>query len=153
MINLLENPFINIYNFKIHLKYMEFYIVFVKNRKKLDKYIKVNRVRNKTIIDIKQQLEDHGLEDVSEWREYFNLIIYTKIAQTLRKKRDVYYIPNISKLNVLDIDDIFQIKENIDKINFNLLFFFEDFKDNQQLYENLLSNISLFDAIQIIRDY
>lgn len=132
---------------------MEFYIVFVKNRKKLDKYIKINRIRNKTIIDIKQQLDDNGLEDVNEWKEYFNLIIYTKITQTLRKNKDVYYIPNISKISNLDIDNIFQIKENLDKINFNLLFFFEDFKDNQKLYENLLSSISLFDSIQIIKDY
>ena len=133
---------------------MEFYIVFVKNRKKLDKYIKINKIRNKTIIDIKQQLDDHGLEDVTEWREYFNLIIYTKITQTIRKNKDVYYIPNLNKINTLEIDDIFQIKDNlVGKINFNLLFFFEDFKDNQKLYENLLSNISLFDAIQIIRDY
>ena len=50
--------------------------------------------------------------------------------------------------------NIFKIKENlVGKINFNLLFFFEDFRENQKLYENLLSNISLFDAIQIIRDY
>ena len=132
---------------------MEFYIVFVKNRKKLDKYIKINKIRNKTIIDIKNQIEEHGLEDVSEWREYFNLMIYTKITQTIRKNKDVYYIPNLNKIATLEIDDIFQIKENLEKVNFNLLFFFEDFKDNQTLYENILSNISLFDAIQIIRDY
>ena len=133
---------------------MEFYIVFVKNRKKLDKYIKINRIRNKTIIDIKQQLDDNGLEDATEWREYFNLIIYTKITQTIRKNKAVYYIPNLNKICTLEIDDIFQIKENlVGKVNFNLLFFFEDFKDNQKLYENILSNISLFDAIQIIRDY
>jgi len=138
---------INYYN-------MNFYIIFVKNRKKLDKYIKINKIRNKTIIDIKQQLDDNGLEDVSEWREYFNLIIYTKVIQTLRKNRDVYYIPNLDKINSIEMDDIFQIKENLStKVNFNLLFFFEDFKDNQKLYENLLSSISLFDSIQIIRDY
>lgn len=133
---------------------MEFYIVFVKNRKKLDKYIKINKIRSKTIIDIKQQLDDNGLEDVTECKDYFNLIIYSKITQTIRKNKDIYYIPNLNKINILEIDDIFQIRENFsDKINFNLLFFFEDFKDNQKLYENLLSNISLFDAIQIIRDY
>jgi hypothetical protein len=132
---------------------MDFYVVFVKNRKKLDKYIKINRIRNKTIVDIKQQLDDHGLEDDTEWREYFNLIIYTKIIQTIRKNKDVYYIPNLNKINLLEIDDIFQMKENLTGVNFNLLFFFEDFKDNQKLYENLLSSISLFDAIQIIRDY
>jgi hypothetical protein len=133
---------------------MDFYIVFVKNRKKLDKYMKINKIRNKTIIDIKQQLDDHGLESSNEWKEYFNLIIYTKITQTIRKNKDVYYIPNLNKIKNLEIDDIFQIKENlIKKVNFNLLFFFEDFKDNQELYDNLLSSIYLFDAIQIIRDY
>lgn len=133
---------------------MEFYIVFIKNRKKLDKYIKINKIRNKTIIDIKQQLEDNGLEDINEWREYFNLIIYTKITQTIRKNKDIYYIPNIQKINDLDIENIFQIKDNLNcKVNFNLLFFFEDFKDNKKLNDDILSNISSFDSIQIIRDY
>ena len=133
---------------------MEFYIVFVKNKKKLDKYIKVNKIRNKAIIDIKQQLEDHGLEDVTEWRDYFNLMIYTKIRQALNKNKDVYYIPNLNKINNLEIDEILQIKENLkEEINFNLLFFFEDFKENEKLNTNLLSSISLFDAIQIIKDY
>jgi hypothetical protein len=133
---------------------MEFYIVFVKNKKKLDKYVKINKIRNKVIIDIKQQLEDHGLEDVNEWREYFNLIIYTKITQSVRKNKDVYYIPNLQKIKNLEIDDIFQIKDNLsEKINFNLLLFFEDFKENQKLNNDILSNISYFDSIQIIRDY
>jgi len=133
---------------------MEFYIVFVKNRKKLDKYIKINRIRNKIIIDIRQQLDDHGVDNAAEWKEYFNLIIYTKITQTIRKNKDIYYIPNLNNISELEIDDIFQIKENlVGNINFNLLFFFEDFKEDQELYNSLLSSISLFDAIQIIRDY
>jgi len=133
---------------------MEFYIVFVKNKKKLDKYIKVNKIRNKAIIDIRQQLEDHGLEDVTEWKDYFNLMIYTKIRQALNKNKDVYYIPNLNKINNLEVDEILQIKDNLkEEINFNLLFFFEDFKENEKLNTNLLSSISLFDAIQIIKDY
>lgn len=134
---------------------MDFYIVFVKNRKKLDKYVKVNKIRNKSIIDIKQQLDDHGLEDSTEWREYFNLIIYTKITQTIKKNRDVYYIPNLNRIYTLDIDDIFQIKYNLSnkqKINFNLLFFYEDFKESK-IYYDIIDNISLFDSIQIIKDY
>jgi hypothetical protein len=134
---------------------MDFYVVFVKNRKKLDKYTKINKIRKKRVIDIRQELEDHGLEDNTEWREYFNLMIYTKIIQNIKKNNDIYYIPNLNRINTLEIDEIFHIKENLStsKINFNLLFFFEDFKENQKLYENLLSSISLFDAIQIIRDY
>ena len=133
---------------------MDFYIVFVKNRKKLDKYIKINKIKNKTIIDIKQQLEDNGLDDNNEWKEYFNLIIYTKITQAIRKSKDIYYIPNTQIINEIDIDDIFLIKENFtNKVNFNLLFFFEDFKENKKINDNILNNISLFDSIQIIRDY
>ena len=128
---------------------MEFYIVFVKNKKKLDKYIKVNKIRNKAIIDIKQQLEDHGLEDVTEWRDYFNLMIYTKIRQALNKNKDVYYIPNLNKINNLEIDEILQIKENLkEEINFNLLFlgFYNDMiqhlllLQHQQYYQHFIVN-------------
>ena len=133
---------------------MEFYVVFVKNRKKLDKYLKINKIRSKTIIDIKQQLEEHGLETDTEYKDYFNLLIYTKIVQTFRKGKDVYYIPNINKINTIELDELIQMKDILkERINFNLLFFFEDFKENQKLNDSLLSNISVFDAIQIIRDY
>jgi len=133
---------------------MEFYVVFVKNRKKLDKYLKINKIRAKTTIDIKQQLDEHGLENETDYKDYFNLLIYTKIVQTFRKGRDVYYIPNISKINSIELEELIQIKDILkDRVNFNLLFFFEDFKDNQKLNDSLLSNISAFDAIQIIRDY
>ena len=33
---------------------MNFFCVYVKTRKKMDKYIKVNKVKNKYIIDIKK---------------------------------------------------------------------------------------------------
>jgi len=133
---------------------MDFYVVFVKNRKKLEKYIKINRIKTKTIIDIRQQLEEHGLECDTEYKDYFNLLIYTKIVQTFRKGRDIYYIPNISKISITDIDEILQMKDILkERINFNLLFFFEDFKENPKLNDVILSNISIFDAIQIIRDY
>ena len=37
---------------------MNFFCVYVKTRKKMDKYIKVNRVKNKYIIDIKKIIEN-----------------------------------------------------------------------------------------------
>lgn len=132
---------------------MNFYVVFVKNRKKFDKYVKINRVRNKSIIDIKQQLDEHGIEDIDEYKDYFNLLIYTKIIQTFKKNRDIYYIPNLAKIKDLDIDDILLIKDNIEENNkFNLLLFFEDFKNSKNI-ENILSNMNVFDAVQIISDY
>lgn len=132
---------------------MNFYVVFVKNRKKFEKYVKINRIRNKTVIDIKQQLDEHGLEDVTEYRDYFNLLIYTKIVQTFKKNRDVYYIPNIYKIKNLEIEDIIAIKENLGlESTFNLLLFFEDFKDNNNI-NKIISNMNIFDAVQIISDY
>lgn len=132
---------------------MNFYVVFVKNRKKFDKYVKINRVRNKAIIDIKQQLDEHGIENLSEYKDYFNLLIYTKIVQTFRKNRDVYYIPNLNNIKNIDIDDVSQIKENLGMNNkFNLLLFFEDFKENENI-SSIISNMNIFDAVQIISDY
>ena len=41
---------------------MEFYCVYVKTRKKLDKYVKVNRIKNKYIVDIKKILEEEEID-------------------------------------------------------------------------------------------
>lgn len=132
---------------------MNFYVVFVRNRKKFEKYVKINRVRNKAIIDIKQQLDEHGIEDINEYKDYFNLLIYTKIIQTFRKNRDIYYIPNTNNIKNLNIDDIIQIKENLgENHKFNLLLFFEDFKETKNI-NDIISNMSVFDAVQIISDY
>lgn len=132
---------------------MNFYVVFVKNRKKFDKYVKINRVRNKAIVDIKQQLDEHGIDNLNGYKDYFNLLIYTKIIQTFKKDRDVYYIPNLNKIKTLNIDDVIQIKENLGMDHkFNLLLFFEDFKDNENI-GSIISNMSVFDAVQIISDY
>jgi tRNA G18 (ribose-2'-O)-methylase SpoU len=132
---------------------MNFYVVFVKNRKKFDKYVKINKVRNKAIIDIKQQLEEHGIDILDDYKDYFNLLIYTKIIQTFRKNRDVYYIPNLNKIKTLEIDDVAQIKENLGMNHkFNLLLFFEDFKDSENI-GSIISNMNIFDAVQIISDY
>ena len=132
---------------------MNFYVVFVKNRKKFDKYVKINRVRNKAIIDIKQQLDEHGIENLDEYKDYFNLLIYTKIIQTFRKSRDVYYIPNLNNIKHIGIEDVLQIKENLGMDHkFNLLLFFEDFKDSDNI-SSIISDMNIFDAVQIISDY
>ena len=63
---------------------MNFYLVFCKNRKKFDKYVKINRVKNKVIVDIKQNIEEEGI-DPEKYKDYFNLIIYTRIVHSLQK--------------------------------------------------------------------
>ena len=52
---------------------MNFFCVYVKTRKKMDKYIKINKVKNKYIIDIKkieQQLIDKIREDFDGLNEF-----------------------------------------------------------------------------------
>jgi len=127
--------------------------VFTKNRKKFDKYVKVNKVKNKTIIDIKQQLEEYNIINYNEYKEYFNLLIYTKINQTLMKKKDVYYLPNFSNKQMV-VEDIFKIKKILENnVNFNILLFFDEFKDDDVVYQSILENMSIFNASQILKSY
>jgi hypothetical protein len=131
---------------------MNFYLVFTKSRKRFDKYVKVNRIKNKVIIDIKQQLDEYDIS-YPEYKEYFNLLIYTKITHSLHKKKDIYYIPNFSN-NSLDIEEVFKIKKLLEgNTNFNILLFFDEFKDNEEINQSILSNMNIFDASQILKSY
>lgn len=52
-----------IYNpIKIKHSSVKFYLCFVRTRKKLDKYFKINRIRNKQIIDIKKIMEEEKVK-------------------------------------------------------------------------------------------
>jgi hypothetical protein len=72
---------------------MDFFCVYVKTRKKLDKYIKVNKIRNKYIIDIKKIIEEEEISFDKE-KTYIKIIIYQKIQQAIEKNKDIYYIPD-----------------------------------------------------------
>lgn len=131
---------------------MNFYLVLTKNKKKLDKYVKVNRIRNKVIIDIKTALEENEISD-DRFSDYFNLLIYTRIIQALNKEKDVYYIPNFSNKK-FDIKEIFKIKNVLTGgTYFNILMFFDEFKDDVKFQNEVLTNITIFDKSQIIKDY
>lgn len=130
---------------------MEFFCVYVKTRKKLDKYIKVNKIRNKYIIDIKKIVEEEEICFDKE-KTYLKILIYQKIQQSIEKNKDIYYIP--------DLDSEFTIEKllNIKKIlgeenNFNVLIFYNEFRKNQKILDDVLSNLSKFSTSQIIRDY
>lgn len=132
---------------------MKFYIVCCKNRKKFDKFVKLNRVRNKVIIDIKQQLEEEKI-DYDKYKDYFNVVIYTKITHALRKGKDIYYIPNFANPKI-DLNNLSKYKEVFHDFNLKYLslIFIKDFVDNSELMENILSQVGFFDASQIIEDY
>jgi translation initiation factor 1 (eIF-1/SUI1) len=134
---------------------MNFFMVFCKSRKKFDKYIKINRVRNKVIIDIKDQIEQEFKGgNYEKFRDHFNLIIYTKITQSLRKGKDIYYIPNFTNKEI-NIKEIFKIKEMFSAfdLKFNILLFYDEFKDDEVILNDVIENLGFFDSSQIIKDY
>jgi len=132
---------------------MDFYVVFCKNRKKFEKYVKVNRIKNKVVIDIRDQLEDIQLKDREKYKDYFNLLIYTKIIQSLKKNKDIYYIPNFNDKN-LETKEILNLKKySKDDTNFNILMFFDEFGQDDVIFKDMIDNLDIFDSSQIIRDY
>ena len=134
---------------------MNFYLVFTKNRKKFDKYVKVNKIRNKIIIDINHNLQecDININDFHLYKDYFNLLIYYKIKTAQLKNKDIYYLPNFQNKDLV-IDNIFKIKKILDNnINFNMLLFFDEFKDDDHVYQSILTNMSIFNASQILKSY
>lgn len=130
---------------------MDFFCVYVKTRKKLDKYIKVNRIRNKYIIDIKKIIEEEEITFDTE-KTYLKIIIFQKIQQAIEKKKDIYYIPDFD--NEFSIDKLINIRKILgEDNNFNVLIFYNEFRKNTDVLEDLFSNLSKFTASQIIRDY
>jgi hypothetical protein len=132
---------------------MDFFLVFCKNRKKYDKYAKINKLRNKCVVDIKKMMEDEQINlNKPGNAEYFKILVFKKIQVAAKKKRDIYYIPNFD-LNNPDIMRFLKIKDLLVYHNFNLLFFYNEFKDDQEYTDRILNLLSECHASQIIKDY
>ena len=130
---------------------MEFFCTYVKNRKKLDKYIKVNRIRNKYIIDIKKIMEEEEISFDKE-RTYLKIIIFQKIQQAVDKNKDIYYIPDFE--SEFSIEKLINIRKILgEENNFNVLIFYNEFRKDPEILGDVLGNLSKFSSSQIIRDY
>ena len=129
---------------------MNFFCVYVKTRKKMDKYIKVNKVKNKYIIDIKKIIEEEELSH-NEDKTYLKIIIFNKIQQAIDKKKDIYYIPDFD--NEFSIEKLLNLKKILGDNNFNVLVFYNEFRKFPEIIDDVFSNLSKFSNSQIIRDY
>jgi hypothetical protein len=130
---------------------MKFFCVYVKSRKKLDKMIKVNHIKNKYIIDLKKIQEEEEIT-IDKEKTYLKIIIFQKIQQALEKNKDIYYIPDFD--TDFSIDRLLNIKKILGENNeFNVLIFYNEFRKDQDILEDVLSNLSKFNSSQIIRDY
>lgn len=129
---------------------MEFFCVYVKTRKKFDKYVKINRIKNKYIIDIKKIIDEEEVDFKSD-KTYLKIIIFNKIQQAIDKKKDIYYIPDFE--NEFSIEKLLNLKKILGENNFNVLIFYNEFRKNPDIIDDVLSNLTKFSNSQIIRDY
>ncbi len=129
---------------------MNFFCVYVRTRKKLDKYLKTNNIKNKYIIDIAKIVSD---EDVSfrEDKTYLKILIFNKIQQAIDRKKDIYYIPDFD--NEFSIEKLLNLKKILGDNNFNVLIFYNEFRKTPCLIDDVFGNLGKFSNSQIIRDY
>lgn len=133
---------------------MRFFLCFVKTRKKLDKYFKTNKIRNKQIIDIRKIIDEENIDLFNkESLSFFKVLIWNKIKTSKEKGKDVYYIPNFNN-SELDVLKLLKINDRLidDESEFNLLLFFDEFLGTDTL-DDIMDNIDAFDKSQIMRDY
>jgi hypothetical protein len=129
---------------------MTFFCVYCKVRKKFDKFIKVNKIKNKYIIDIKKIIEEEEVNFKND-RTYLKILIFNKIQQAIDRKKDIYYIPDFD--NEFSIEKLLNLKKILGENNFNVLIFYNEFRKNQEIMDDVFSNLSKFSNSQIIRDY
>jgi hypothetical protein len=129
---------------------MSFFCVYVRTRKKFDKFIKINKIKNKYIIDIKKIVEEEEV-DFDEDRTYLKILIFNKIQQAIDRKKDIYYIPDFD--NEFSIEKLLNLKKILGENDFNALIFYNEFRKNQEIIEEVFANLSKFSNSQIIRDY
>ena len=128
---------------------MQFFVVYVKSRKKFDKFVKSNKIRNKYIIDIKKIIEEEEIDP--EDKTYLKIIVFNKINQAIEKNKDVYYIPNFD--SEFSIEKLLNIRKILIDKNFNILLFYNEFRKDNDLLEDIMGNLENFSNSQIIRDY
>lgn len=129
---------------------INFYCVYCRTRKKFDKYVKMNRIRNKYIIDIKKIIEEEDV-NLGDDKTYLKILIFNKIQQAVDKKKDIYYIPDFD--NEFSIEKLINIKKILGENQFNILIFYNEFRKDKAILDEVLYNLSKFSSSQIIRDY
>ena len=127
---------------------MEFFCVYVKNRKKIDKYLKINNIKNKYIIDLKKIQAEEDL-DFSKDKTYLKILLFNKITQAIEKNKTIYYIPDFD--NEFSIEKLLNLKKILGNGDFNVLVFYNEFRKENKILNDVLENLSKFSNSQIIR--
>jgi hypothetical protein len=130
---------------------MEFFCVYARTRKKVDKYLKINNIRNKYVIDIKKIIEEEEVNFDDE-RTYLKILILNRIQQAIEKNKNIYYIPDFDK--EFSIEKLINIKKILgDENSFSVLVFYNEWRREPEILNDVMGNLSKFHTSQIIRDY
>lgn len=130
-------------------KKMSFFVVYTKTRKKMDKYFKRNKVRNKFVIDVKRLAQEEEIDP--DDKTYLKIIIFNRIQQAIEKGKDIYYIPNFDQ--DFCIEKLLNLRKLLGENDFNILLFYDEFMKNKNIIEPALDNLSKFSNSQILKDY
>jgi hypothetical protein len=110
----------------------------------------VNKIKNKYIIDIRKIMDEEELTFVED-KTYLKIVVFQRIQQAIEKNKDIYYIPDFE--HEFSIEKLLNIKKILGSNNFNVLIFYNEFRKNQDILDDVLSNLSKFSSSQIVRDY
>jgi predicted transcriptional regulator len=112
--------------------------------------MKVNKIKNKYIIDIKKIIYEEDVNFKTD-KTYLKILIFNKIQQAIDKNKDIYYIPDFD--NEFSIEKLLNLKKILGDNNFNVLIFYNEFRKNPEIIDDVFKNLSKFYNSQIIRDY
>jgi len=134
------------------LKPLNFFLVLCKNQKKFAKYVKLNKIRGKYVIDIKKMMEENDISETElAGSDLFKILILKKFNLAIEKKKDIYYIPNFDVTK--KFAKLFSIKELLNEShNFNLLYFHNEFEADETPDE-IINRIHEFDLTQLLKDF
>ena len=131
---------------------MNFFCVYTKTRKKIDKFFKVNNIKNKYVIDIPKLVSEEEIENYEDEKTFLKILIFQKVQHAIEKNKDIYYIPDFER--EFSIEKLFNLKKLLgSENNFNILIFYNEFRRDPQILDDILENLSKFSNSQIIKDY
>ena len=131
---------------------MNFFCVYTKTRKKIDKFFKVNNIKNKYVIDIPKLVSEEEIENYDDEKTFLKILIFQKVQSAIERGKDVYYIPDFDR--EFSIEKLFNLKKLLgSENNFNILIFYNEFRRDPQILDDILQNLSKFSNSQIIKDY
>lgn len=130
---------------------MKFCLVYSKNRKRFDKYVKKANISNKLVIDIKKMMDEEEIGPDQLSSDFFKLLIWKKFEWAIEKGKDVYYIP-WSKNPQFSPRKTLTLKRMMPPHwRFDMLLFHNDFKTDHKLSQ-LYAMLPEFDGTHIVEE-